>query len=113
MPVSEEISSLTGFFVGGATRFAGASSHDSLLVLPKAASPSRQRLAVKLFDDDALTQGQAAKLAGLSLPEFFAACAARQVPVARYEAGELERELEAFEGLRGGRERAADCAGSA
>ncbi|MDR2212964.1 MAG: type II toxin-antitoxin system prevent-host-death family antitoxin [Pseudomonadales bacterium] len=57
-------------------------------------------LAVKLFDDETLTQGQAAKLAGLSLPAFFAACAARQVSVARYEAGELERELEAFDGPR-------------
>jgi prevent-host-death family protein len=57
-------------------------------------------LAVKLFDEEALTQRQAAKLAGLSLPEFFSACAARQVPVVRYEAGELEQELEAFDDLR-------------
>jgi prevent-host-death family protein len=57
-------------------------------------------LAVKLFDDEVLTQGQAAKLAGLSLPEFFAACAARQVPVVRYETGELEQELKAFDALR-------------
>ena len=53
-------------------------------------------LAVKLFDEDVLTQGQAAKVAGLSLAEFFEACSARQVPVVRYEPGELERELETF-----------------
>ncbi|MDR0780615.1 MAG: type II toxin-antitoxin system prevent-host-death family antitoxin [Pseudomonadales bacterium] len=57
-------------------------------------------LAIKLFDDEVMTQGQAAKLAGLSLLEFFAACAARQVPVVRYEAGELEQELEVFDDLR-------------
>lgn len=54
-------------------------------------------LAVKLFDEEVLTQGQAAKLAGLSLAEFFAACSARQVPVARYEPGELEQELKTFQ----------------
>ena len=57
-------------------------------------------LAVKLFDEEALTQRQAAKLAGLSLPEFFSACAARQVPVVRYEAGELEQELESRHAAR-------------
>jgi prevent-host-death family protein len=57
-------------------------------------------LAVKLFDEGVLTQGQAAKLAGLSLPDFFAACSARQVPVVRYEPGELEKELEDLEGMR-------------
>jgi prevent-host-death family protein len=57
-------------------------------------------LAVKLFDEEALTQRQAAKLASLSLPDFFSACAARQVPVVRYEAGELEKELEVFDDLR-------------
>lgn len=57
-------------------------------------------LAVKLFDEGVLTQGQAAKVAGLSLADFFAACAARQVPVVRYEPGELEKELEALDGMR-------------
>lgn len=56
-------------------------------------------LAVKLFEEDVITQGQAAKLAGLSLPAFFEACTARQVPVVRYEPGELEKELETLEGM--------------
>lgn len=54
-------------------------------------------LAVKLFGEDVLTQGQAAKLAGLSLSEFFSACAARQVPVIRYGIEDIERELAQFE----------------
>ncbi|MBD8525975.1 type II toxin-antitoxin system prevent-host-death family antitoxin [Pseudomarimonas arenosa] len=54
-------------------------------------------LAVRLFDEGVVTQGQAAKLAGLSLAEFFAACASHQVPVVRYEAGELDVELKAFD----------------
>ncbi|MFZ5757716.1 MAG: type II toxin-antitoxin system prevent-host-death family antitoxin [Pseudomonadota bacterium] len=57
-------------------------------------------LAVKLFDEGVLSQGQAAKVAGLSLAAFFEACAARQVAVVRYEPGELEKELENLEGLR-------------
>jgi len=60
-------------------------------------------LAVKLFDEGVITQGQAAKLAGLSLADFFAACTAREVPVVRYEPGELERELDAVDGLRSSR----------
>lgn len=54
-------------------------------------------LAVRLFDEGVLTQGQAAKLAGLALPAFFDACARHEVPVVRYEPGELDRELAAFD----------------
>ncbi len=54
-------------------------------------------LAVRLFDEGVLTQGQAAKLAGLTLADFFAVCAARQVPVVRYDEGELDSELKAFD----------------
>lgn len=57
----------------------------------------RVSLGVRLFDEGVLTQGQAAKLAGLTLAEFFAACARHQVPVVRYEPGELEAELDAFD----------------
>ncbi len=59
----------------------------------------RVSLAVHLFDEDVLSQGQAAKLAGLTLAEFFTACAARQVPVVRYAPGELAKELEAIKEL--------------
>jgi prevent-host-death family protein len=63
----------------------------------------RVSLAVQLFDQDVLSQGQAAKLAGLSLSEFFSACAARQVSVVRYAPEDLQKELEQFDDLRGGR----------
>ena len=56
-------------------------------------------LAVKLFDEDMLTQGQAVKFAGLSLAEFFEACAARQVPVVRHDASEIQKELDQFNEL--------------
>lgn len=56
-------------------------------------------LAVKLFDEDVLTQWQAAKLAGLSLAEFFEACAARHVPVVRHDASEIQKELDQFNEL--------------
>jgi len=63
----------------------------------------RVSLAVHLFDQDVLSQGQAAKLAGLSLAEFFAACAARQVAVVRYPPEDLKKELESCDDLCGGR----------
>ncbi len=56
-------------------------------------------LAVKLFDEAVLTQGQAAKLAGLTLAEFFKACAARQVSVIRYGVDDIQKELEQFDEL--------------
>lgn len=57
----------------------------------------RVSLAVHLFDEDFLSQGEAAKLAGLTLAEFFTACATRLVPVVRYGAGEIQKELEQFD----------------
>ncbi|MDR2872022.1 MAG: type II toxin-antitoxin system prevent-host-death family antitoxin [Xanthomonadaceae bacterium] len=56
-------------------------------------------LAVKLFDEGALTQGQAAKVAGLPLAEFFEACSARQVPVIRYGIEDIRKELDQFDEL--------------
>ena len=56
-------------------------------------------LAVKLFDEGVLTQGQAAKVAGLSLAAFFEACAARQVAVLRYDTDDIQKELEQFDEL--------------
>lgn len=57
-------------------------------------------LAVHLFDEGVLRQGEAAKLAGLSLAEFFAACAERQVSVVRYPTRELHEELRSLTGRR-------------
>lgn len=59
----------------------------------------RVSLAVRLFDEDVVSTREAAKLAGLGLADFFAACTARQVPVVRYAPGELEKELEAVDEL--------------
>ena len=59
----------------------------------------RVSLAVRLFDEGVITQGQGAKLAGIMLAEFFAACAARQVPVVRYSADEIQKELDQFDEL--------------
>lgn len=59
----------------------------------------RVSLAVHLFDEDVLSTREAAKLAGLSLPEFIDACGERQVSMVRYAPGELEKELEAIDEL--------------
>lgn len=59
----------------------------------------RVSLAVKLFDEGVLAQGQAAKLAGLGLAEFFEACAERRVSVVRYDQDEVQKELEQFDEL--------------
>lgn len=56
-------------------------------------------LAVKLFDDEVVSLGQAAKLAGMALAEFMEECAARDVPVVRYEPEELEQEVKVFDEL--------------
>jgi prevent-host-death family protein len=56
-------------------------------------------LAVKLFDEGALSQGQAAKLANLSLAEFFEACSAHQVPIIRYGIEDVRAELDRFDQL--------------
>lgn len=53
-------------------------------------------LAVKLFDEEAISQGKAARLAGMSLLEFIDLLGRMHIPVARYEPGELEKELESF-----------------
>lgn len=53
-------------------------------------------LAVKLFDEEHVSLGKAAKLAGMSPPEFMEHLAQLQIPVVRYSAEELDRELETF-----------------
>lgn len=54
-------------------------------------------LAVKLFDDDVLSIGKAAKLAGMPQGEFIDHLGALKIPVVRYSKEELQRELAAFE----------------
>ncbi len=53
----------------------------------------RVSLAIRLFGDDAVSLRQGAKLAGMTLSEFMAECSARDVPVVRYAAEELDQEL--------------------
>lgn len=53
-------------------------------------------LAVKLFDEETISLGKAARLAGMSVADFMDHLAELHIPVARPRAGELEQELEAF-----------------
>ncbi len=57
-------------------------------------------LAIKLFDENVLSTGQATKLAGLPLAEFLKICSEQGVPVVRYEPKEIEEELKAVDELR-------------
>lgn len=56
----------------------------------------RVALAVKLFDEEALSVGKAAKLAGVSLSEFINHLSALKIPLARYSADELAQEVANF-----------------
>ena len=53
-------------------------------------------LAIKLFDEETVSLGKAARLAGMGLVEFMDILAALRIPVARPLPGELEKELESF-----------------
>jgi prevent-host-death family protein len=55
----------------------------------------RVSLALKLFDSDSVSLRQAAKLAGMTLSDFMAACSTHGVPVVRYPAEELDQEMAA------------------
>lgn len=57
-------------------------------------------LAIKLFDENVLSTGQAARLAGLPLAEFLKICSEQGVPVVRYEPEEIEEELKVVDELR-------------
>lgn len=57
----------------------------------------RVALAVKLFDDDVLSLGRAAKLSGMPQGEFIDHLGALKIPVVRYGKEELQQELAAFE----------------
>ncbi len=53
-------------------------------------------LAVRLFDEEQISLGQAAKLAAMGLIEFMEVLARLGIPVARPRLDELEQELAAF-----------------
>jgi predicted HTH domain antitoxin len=56
----------------------------------------RVALAVKLFDEEAISLGKAAKLAGVTQSEFINHLGALKIPIARYAADELAQEVAAF-----------------
>jgi antitoxin (DNA-binding transcriptional repressor) of toxin-antitoxin stability system len=53
-------------------------------------------LATRLFDDGAISLGQAAQLARIDVTGFMEVLSRLKIPVARPRRGELEQELEAF-----------------
>ncbi|HSO82420.1 UPF0175 family protein [Thiocapsa sp.] len=53
-------------------------------------------LATRLFDEEAISFGQAAKLAEMDSAEFMEILNRLKIPVARPRHGELEQELETF-----------------
>lgn len=53
-------------------------------------------LAAKLFDDTAISLGQGAKMAGMSISEFIDVLGGMKIPVVRAGAEELEQELASF-----------------
>lgn len=59
----------------------------------------RVSLALKLFDNGAVTVRQGAKLAGMSLSDFMAECSAHDVPVVRYPHEELAQEMAVLDAL--------------
>lgn len=56
-------------------------------------------LAIKLFQERALSTGQAAKLAGMGRVAFMDLLSARRIPVLDYSADELEQELQSAKAL--------------
>lgn len=56
----------------------------------------RVALAVKLFDEEVISLGKAARLAGVSRVEFTNHLGSLKIPVARYAADELTQELADF-----------------
>ncbi len=59
----------------------------------------RINLAIKLFDENVLSTGRAAKLAGVPLAEFLKICSEQDLPVVRYEPKEIEEELKTINEL--------------
>jgi prevent-host-death family protein len=57
----------------------------------------RVALAFKLFDEEVVSLGKAAKFAGMPQSEFIDHLGALKIPVVRYGKEELQQELAAFE----------------
>jgi predicted HTH domain antitoxin len=53
-------------------------------------------LAVRLYENEVVSLGRAARIAGLSVSELIDRLSALKIPVVRYSAEELERELAQF-----------------
>ena len=53
-------------------------------------------IAIRMYEQEVISIGKAASIAGLSLGEFIDRLAALQIPVIRYPAEDLERELSEF-----------------
>ena len=53
-------------------------------------------IAIRLYEQDVVSVGKAAKIAGLSLGEFIERLGALKIPVIRYPVEDLERELREF-----------------
>src|SRR3990167_2464168 len=53
----------------------------------------RSAMAIKLYDEEVVTRGAAAKIAGDSIPVFIDKLGALQIPVVRYSPEELDQEL--------------------
>ena len=53
-------------------------------------------LAIRLYEQEAVSLGKAAQIAAVSVSEFIDHLGARRIPVVRYSQRELEEELAAF-----------------
>lgn len=53
-------------------------------------------MAVRLYQNEVISLGRAAKMAGVSIGEFIDRLGAMKIPVIRYSAEDLERELAQF-----------------
>lgn len=53
-------------------------------------------LAIRLYEQETVSLGKAARIAAVSVSEFIDHLGARQIPVARYSPRELQEELAAF-----------------
>ncbi len=54
------------------------------------------RLATRLFDEETISLGQAARFVGMDVTEFMEMLNRLKIPVARPGRGELEQEIDAF-----------------
>ena len=50
-------------------------------------------MAAKLYDDEVVSLGKAAKLAGVSIEEFIEILDTMKIPVVRYDPAEIQQEL--------------------